>query len=45
VIARLGILAVPVDEKVQQVARLREPGGVPVAARTLDSTSASLATR
>jgi serine protease Do len=39
VVARLGILAVPVDEKLQQIARLREPSGVLVAARTLDSTS------
>jgi len=39
VVARLGIVAVPVDEKLQQVARLRERGGLLVAARTLDSTS------
>ena len=38
-VRRLGILAVEVNEKIRQVIPLREPGGVLVAARTLDGTS------
>jgi len=38
-VGRLGVLAVPVDRKIQQVAGLREPGGLLIVARTLDATS------
>jgi serine protease Do len=38
-VPRLGILALAVDDRVQQIAHLRQPGGVIVVARTLDGTS------
>jgi len=38
-VRQLGILALDVDDKVRQVARLRQPSGVIVVARTLDGTS------
>ncbi len=38
-VPRLGILALAVDDRVQQMAHLRQPSGVIVVARTLDGTS------